>query len=379
MPAGVNLAADLAPLHALCYALLSRTPPDGSSFARSVAVLLHRESGWRSWKNRSAPEFEKTLPKIPQAAAASTTGSTDSSDAAATAGVKRKFGSISGGAGPGGGRSSKRSRTVPSALAATRALKAVQWCNTGLSVSLWDVAADHRRAPRHRLQDFVEPMREALDPDSGIEPEYYPSANKLFVWRTYRMLAAERLGDLKSSASASASGSAASGAASAAGGVTGIGPLDLVNLLDEIFKLRPLPAPKPEELDEGDGDGEGHDEGEGVGEGEKGDQSPESAAPTDTSPGADNEDEGNEAQAAATTTTVAVKVEMVAETDTGTGTGIAATTVEAIIVAADTDTDSVAGAGSGATGTDSEAPPPMPESAPTGASGAQAGGDAEEL
>ena len=88
-------------------------------------------------------------------------------------------------------------------LRAAAPTRPLGWASAGLDVSIWDVCRDRSRAPWHAAEDYVAPMRTALDPEQGIEREYYPSNDRAFVWRAYRAMAAERLAGMSDVASLS--------------------------------------------------------------------------------------------------------------------------------------------------------------------------------
>jgi hypothetical protein len=178
---GIDVIRDLSLLHALTFSVLRQTGEKALQFAGAVAALLHREVHWRGWKAKNAPEFEKLLPKRSEAH--------EDVTPAPLSGGKRKL------VGAGFARTAKRSRQ--------QAKRPLDWASSGLSTNLWIACAEYSRAPRHHMGDYVEPMRIALDSDSGIDEEYYPSTSKLYVWRTYRMMAAEKLTSMADASSLS--------------------------------------------------------------------------------------------------------------------------------------------------------------------------------
>ena len=255
--AGIDVVADLSALAAAANAALTRSAPDGAEFTRAVATLLSREAGWRAWKARNAPEFERRPPPPPSAAQPPVTG--------VTAGMKRRLGGS-----VGGGRAGKRSRLIPK--------RPLEWASEGLMNDLWGEAAAAGAAPRHVLEDYVAPVRTALDPDNGIEAEFYPTTNKLFVWRTYRLLAAERLPVMADASSTT-----------------------LLNLLATTFSLRRRAVESAGKGEGGDGGGgEAGNGGDGGGGGGGGDgtvdvETMAAAAGAATAP----QDDGDNADAAA--------------------------------------------------------------------------------
>ena len=56
---------------------------------------------------------------------------------------------------------------------------------------LKDLPSSQTSCLEDHLQDYVE----ALDPESGIEAQYHPKNNKLFLWRALRLMAADHLPD----------------------------------------------------------------------------------------------------------------------------------------------------------------------------------------
>ena len=68
-----------------------------------------------------------------------------------------------------------------------------QWASAGLEVDLLSVCADPARAVRPTLAAHLVPLRIAIDPRQGIEEEFQPTRDTLYVWRGLRLLAEEKL------------------------------------------------------------------------------------------------------------------------------------------------------------------------------------------
>ena len=62
-----------------------------------------------------------------------------------------------------------------------------------MNEDLLAVCADPARAVRPTLAAHLVPLRIAIDPRNGIEDEYSPAKDNLFVWRGLRLLAEEKL------------------------------------------------------------------------------------------------------------------------------------------------------------------------------------------
>ncbi len=77
---------------------------------------------------------------------------------------------------------------------------------------------------RGTLDGHLEELRDALDPENGIEEQYNPKHNKSYVWRGLRLLACEQL----------------SGMADAVGE-----PFDALMIKLKLVKPPPAPAPAP--------------------------------------------------------------------------------------------------------------------------------------
>ena len=69
----------------------------------------------------------------------------------------------------------------------------LNWASIGLSRSLLDVCRDPIRAVRPQLLAYIVPLRVALDYRTGIEEEFSPAKDRLYVWRGLRLFAMENL------------------------------------------------------------------------------------------------------------------------------------------------------------------------------------------
>ena len=180
---------DLAHLRDLCYILLRRTQPDGPLFVRSISSVLAREVYWQNWKAGSAQPFEKSASISRQVAPEtssvlaedapslglkrSRSGLPVNQSTSAAAARRNKFGALA---------SSQRPSQRP-----------LNWASIGLSRPLLDVCRDPIRAVRPQLLAYIVPLRVALDYRTGIEEEFSPARDRLYVWRGLRLFAMENL------------------------------------------------------------------------------------------------------------------------------------------------------------------------------------------
>lgn len=212
-PASVHAEKSLAQLRDLCYILLRRIGSDGSTFVKAFSGILAREVYWNSWKIAGASPFELPLGAAAAAvaeaaaakAAAEAAAAASSSEAAAAssesadsigspsismgglAGLKRARAS----AGAGGGMGLKGGKKFKGSGASKQ--RPANWASAGIDRSLLALCADPARAVRPQLTAYVVPLRMALDYRNGIEPEYSPAADHVYVWRGLRLFASEHL------------------------------------------------------------------------------------------------------------------------------------------------------------------------------------------
>ena len=248
-PSPATIQRDLAPLQAACYALLRRCAPSGHRFARAVASLLSRETHMHGWKLAGAAAFERY-------AGQQAGGGEGGAGAAASPAppAKRPRTSLSGlmasravypnyaagGAPPSSSAaaaaSAHGSRPGPSPAPGKRSLA---WASAGLDSDLLAVCSDPARAVRPTLPAYLVPLRLAIDPSQGMEQEFSPANDGLYVWRGLRLLAAEKLEAFFAIA---------------------VGKNTFTEAVVEAFKIKlppaPAPAPAPAAAVEG-GEGEG--------------------------------------------------------------------------------------------------------------------------
>ena len=197
-PHGVNVGSDISALTARTFRLISSSRPDGVAFAAAARIVLERETAWRAWKSAGAQPFERgaEVPKPTPAGGASATSG--ASAAVETVGVKRRAptgdvdgataDSMSVGVNPPMRRLAKRARGE-----AQHPRRVETWALEGLSSNLLERAADTTRRAAVDLDAFLAQQREAMDPEAGIEPEYWPSTSAVYVWRAYRLISATKL------------------------------------------------------------------------------------------------------------------------------------------------------------------------------------------
>jgi THO complex subunit 1 len=141
----------LKPLEERVYKLIEGIPSVGEDFARSVRNVLHREVHWLDWKASSCPQFEKEPAPLVR---------------------KRK-------------RPAEQEMKLNGASAIASALEVA-------SMPISEIAdALEENVPSYQRQ--VAPYEEAMDPESGIEEEYHPKHDKVYCWRTLRVISSTHL------------------------------------------------------------------------------------------------------------------------------------------------------------------------------------------
>lgn len=138
------------------YAILSETPQDGQTFVKHVKSILKYEEKWSKWKNEGCP----SLAKLP--------------DKTVTAKQKNL----------------KRNVKVMDLTSDKFDLG-----NQTLT-DLWNISPDNLAACQDSTRKFTpetfkffEEAIEQLEPESGVEKEYYLTNETAFVWRSLRLLA----------------------------------------------------------------------------------------------------------------------------------------------------------------------------------------------
>jgi hypothetical protein len=175
---------DLAPLRDLCYILLRRTQPDGPVFVRSISSVLAREVYWQNWKAGGALSFEKSSTNPRQAAPESSALS--SIDETTAIGLKRARSGQAIAQGSTSAAAARRNRFGPLGSSQRPSQRPLNWASIGLSRPLLDVCRDPIRAVRPQLLAYIVPLRVALDYRTGIEEEFSPAKDRLYVWRGLR-------------------------------------------------------------------------------------------------------------------------------------------------------------------------------------------------
>jgi len=166
------------------YAAMSKTEDCGADFAAAVRHVLAHESEWVDWKNAGCPPFDRPPLEplaAPGPAGASTAAGAETGGSSGAAGppIKRRRVAGKGGAVAAGGGTAGflRQISVPADQMA------------GLT------AADRKLMPA--LREFAVPIIEDMDPESCIDEEYRRlHNNKVFVWKTLRMMARSHLSQL---------------------------------------------------------------------------------------------------------------------------------------------------------------------------------------
>jgi len=138
-----------APLLQRVKKVLAATPPEGKKFVEAVFNILEREENWVSWKKNKAPSFEKAPEKL-----------------------------------------------VPARPKMKRLKAGVRMGNPELD-RLWNLSADNESVlamPEGTslvpsCEEFLEPIRDDVDPEAGIEEEYKNKHDKVFCWKALRLVA----------------------------------------------------------------------------------------------------------------------------------------------------------------------------------------------
>lgn len=182
---------DLAPLRDLCYILLRRTQPDGPVFVRSISSVLAREVYWQNWKAGGALSFEKSSTRPRQVALGSS--ALTSIDEAPATGLKRSRSGQAVAQGSTSAATARKNRFGTLGAPQRPSQRPLNWASIGLSRSLLDICRDPIRAVRPQLLAYIVPLRVALDYRTGIEEEFSPAKDRLYVWRGLRLFAMENL------------------------------------------------------------------------------------------------------------------------------------------------------------------------------------------
>lgn len=141
----------LKPLEQRVYKLIEGIPSVGEDFARSVKNVLHREVHWLDWKASSCPQFEKEPESLAR---------------------KRK-------------RPAEQEMKQNGGSAVSSALEVA-------SMPIADIAeALEENVPSYQRQ--IAPYEEAMDPENGIDEEYHPKHDKIYCWRSLRVISNSHL------------------------------------------------------------------------------------------------------------------------------------------------------------------------------------------
>ncbi|KAL6067978.1 THO complex subunit 1 [Balamuthia mandrillaris] len=135
--------------------MLIETPPGGKKFTATVYNILKRENNWIYWKQQGCKSFERP-PLSP-------------SDAIPVPQPRTNLGKKQG---------------APAAL--RRLWGTDDPDNKRLLEAL--KSAERIKAPSS-FREALEPLAEQMDPDAGIEEEYLLTKDKVFVWKTMRVVA----------------------------------------------------------------------------------------------------------------------------------------------------------------------------------------------
>ncbi|XP_063674666.1 THO complex subunit 1-like [Bolinopsis microptera] len=138
------------------YSVLSDTPPEGDKFVQHIKSILKYEEKWSKWKNEGCPALSKLPDKTLQA---------------------------------------KQKNLKRSVKAMDLSSDKFDLCNQTLT-DLWNICPDNTAACQDSNRKFTpetfkffEDSIEQLEPDSGVEKEYYLTNETAFVWRSLRLLA----------------------------------------------------------------------------------------------------------------------------------------------------------------------------------------------
>lgn len=149
--------------------------PHGPQFAAVVKHMLEREVNWMCWKRDKCPAFERQ-------SAGGDDDDGDARDGAAAAAPMRKRVKrpAAGGAAP-----------VPIRVRVGNDVLDRLWSLSEDNVSCLEGAA---RGHVPTLREFLEPLIEQMEPDSGVEAEYLMSKDKIYCWKALRILTRNNVG-----------------------------------------------------------------------------------------------------------------------------------------------------------------------------------------
>lgn len=138
------------------YSVLSDTPPEGQAFVKHVKSILKYEEKWSKWKNEGCPSLAKAPDKTLQA---------------------------------------KQKNLKRNVKAMDMTSEKFEMGNQTLT-DLWNICPDNLAACQDtgrkftpETYKFFEDAIEQLEPDSGVEKEYYLTNETAFVWKSLRLLA----------------------------------------------------------------------------------------------------------------------------------------------------------------------------------------------
>jgi len=140
--------------------LLRDTPPNGKKFVDDIDGILKREVSWVRWKRAGCPDFERPSVK------------------------ERKFSDQ---------ELARRNakETIRSRLEEKKKTNCSLWRS---KLATWkEDLSDPEVNAVPTLETFLEPMREAMDPENCIEDEYHPKHDDIYCWRGLRLLARNKL------------------------------------------------------------------------------------------------------------------------------------------------------------------------------------------
>lgn len=140
--------------------LLRQTPPDGRRFAASIQHILQREENWMAWKSAGCKPYERE----PLA---------DDGNVADEP-------------------LAKRSRTTSAPMLFGMESKTVDylWSEDAAELNVTEALKDpDQLVVRPNLKQFLQPLFEAMHPDTTMGDEFSPKHDKVFVWKALRLLA----------------------------------------------------------------------------------------------------------------------------------------------------------------------------------------------
>ncbi|CAI5721377.1 unnamed protein product [Peronospora destructor] len=143
--------AKLADLTERVVALLKQTPSDGEGFSDMVAYVLERERNWVKWKQEKCPGYEK----YPSA----TENESSTVPEPAMKHVCRHF---------------------------TSPLLEQILSESSKPLQILEKIKGKERANEVSMTAYTDRFKEAWDPESGIEEEYWPDKDEMVCWRTMR-------------------------------------------------------------------------------------------------------------------------------------------------------------------------------------------------